>query len=82
MEEVAIAHFSLHRLVEEEEHVAKVQLDTHGDDLVMDVPESQFCLGQNSITDHGINIGICGCCLQSQRSLPPRTEWVMVQGNA
>ena len=40
MEEVAIAHFSLHRLVEEEERVAKVQLDAHEDDLVMDVPEN------------------------------------------
>ena len=29
MEEVAIAHFSLHRLVEEKERVAKVQLDAH-----------------------------------------------------
>ena len=32
MEEVAIAHFSLHRLVEEEERVAKVQLDAHEDE--------------------------------------------------
>ena len=29
MEEVAIAYFSIHRLVEEDERVAQVQLDSH-----------------------------------------------------